>query len=608
MFKTKTKIKPNKTDVLAAVLFGFMFLFFTAFLRRGLNAALSDESYYFAMPYRFLQGDRMLVDEWYLTQFNSVLLMPVMKAFLAVRGSTDGILLFFRCLFLLFHAAIYWILYLQTRDGGLPALFAVFLFCMSVPFAVFSFSYYAVGLYLYAIVCAALFYRDKRPSAPTLFFAGVAYSFAVFSEPGALLGWVVLAFLTVLRTICSAVGRPVLERYGNTLNFRVLGLTAAGGAVCGGGMLVFLGLKSGFSDILRALPLLFADPEHIAPFSKLLKLLFPFMTFGAAPYFLCAVFLLGTAAYRLCRRKSRTVKGVLLIGACVSLCVTMGSMLVRSLQDRKSGLFDFFLVYPYLFNLFGLELYFLSDDRNPRRVPFLFAGFCIGIGADLFSEATFGFGGTLVLFYIADALPRLVGELRRTEPAGDNAARKGGRLLRGGCLAAVTLLLVSTALWQARYCSGFASPQYERKAAAFFGESSAVKTDVKLERGPLRGLYTSSSVSRKYNAALDDLDVINATCSGTLYIPELAPYMYLYSTLRCGTLSVFFEGDYVYDRQRDYWTLLPEKRPDAIYVPNDWFAKQQIPEEKLAFVKSVCSYEAQRLGAGILFRVKDWKI
>ncbi len=604
---TRTRTKPNKTDVLAAVLFGFMFLFFIVFLRHGLNAAFSDESYYFAMPYRFLQGDRMLVDEWYLTQFNSVLLMPVLKLFLALRGSADGLLLFFRCLFLLFLSAIYWILYKETRALGLHAAVTVFLFCLTVPFTVFSFSYYSVALYLYAVVCAVLFVRQKRLSAPTLILLGAVFSFAVFSEPGLLLAWLVLAALTAVGAVCHRQGKAFLPQYAVFLNFRTLGLTAAGGAVCGGGMLAYLAVKSGVSAILRVLPSLLSDPEHISPLSKLMKHILPFKTFGAVPYGVCVFFVLAAAVYRLLPRRSRAIKTVLFAGICVGVSLCMAVMLTESVHGGAEGLFTFLLLYPYLFNVLGLAVFFLCEGKDPRTTPFLFAGLCLGFAADLFSEATFGFGGTLVLFYLTDAVPRFLRELRATSgPVGERSPARRETFTRAVSLAAAVLLTVSSALWQARYCMGFASAQYERKAAEITGSADDAKADTKLERGPLRGLYTSAYLRRNYDAVLADLDVIGATCSGTLYIPDLSPYMYLSSPLRCGTLSVFFEGDYVYERQREYWQLLPEKRPDVIYVPNDRFT-QQIPADKLGFLRNICTYETQRLSAGVLLRVTEWK-
>ena len=603
----KTKLRPTKTDAAAAVLFGLLFLFFAVFLNRGLNAALSDESYYFAMPYRFLQGDRMLVDEWYPSQFISFLLMPVVKIFLAVKGNTDGILLFFRVLFLFFLSAVYWIIYKYQRSRGAAGVVPLFLFCLSVPFTIFSFSYYSVSLYLFAVVCAAVFSRETPPSAPVSVLLGIVFSLVVFNEPGVVSVWVLAAVLTTIRQIRLRRGRSFLDRYAHFLNPRFIVFTMIGGAVCGGAALIYVVIKSGAADILRAMPFVLSDPQHTSMLKKLLKQLHPFQMFGAIPFIFCLVSLSGTVLYKALRRENTAVKTILFAGVCLSSVSAMAHMLYKSFAAAQNDRFMFLLSYAYLFNILGLELYCLCREKDPRAVPFLFAGLTFGFSVDLFSEATCGFGGTLILFYLSSALPQLLRELR--DARGDTPARSGAakKLPRFCGLAAAVVLSAGVLCWQIGYCTVFASPQYEQRPAAINGSAEA-KADVKLSRGPLAGLHTSQLVSRKYNAVLDDMDVINAAYDGTIYIPSLAPYLYLYSNLRSGTLAAFFEGDYVYDRQLEYWKLLPEKRPDVIYVPNDWFSEAPIQNDLLAFIKSVCRFETEPLSAGYLFRVTDWLI
>ncbi len=602
---SKTKFRPTRTDVTAAVLFGLLFLFFAFFLNRGLNAALSDESYYFAMPYRFLQGDRMLVDEWYPTQFISFLLTPIVKAYLALKGSTDGILLFFRRLFLVFLSAVYWIIYRYLRPRGVRCLIALFVFCLSVPFTIFTFSYYAAALYVFATVCAIVFLRDKPIRAPAAVLLGGLFSVVVFNEPIVVFVWAALALLTVIRRICARRRRDFLKQYDRFLNLRFIGFTFLGGAVCGGAALISLALKSGVADLFRALPYVLADPKHPLLSGLRINHLLPVNLFGLLPFCVCILFLIGAVLFRALKKESAAFRTVLFAGSCLSVAGTMAYVLAQSLINPENS-FLFLLSYSYLFNILGLDLYFLCRERDPKTVPFLFAGLCFGVSVDLFSEAACGFGGTLVLFYLADALPQTLREIRAAgeKKAAPTTTRKFLRVCSGGT---AVILLAAVFCWQTRYCSLFASPQFEKKitqAAA----SADVGTDVLLTRGPLKGLYTSEYVGSRYNAALDDLDRISSTCDGTLYIPALAPYLYLYSELRCGTLAVFFEGDYVYERQREYWTLLPEKRPDAIYLPNDWGTLQAKQNDVLDFIRSVCRFRSEKLGAGYLFRVTEWLI
>ncbi len=67
-------------------------------LRSGVD--LQDEAYYLAFGYRFAQGDIPLVDELSLHQLPGILLSPFVRAYTAAVGSTDGIVLAGRMLYL----------------------------------------------------------------------------------------------------------------------------------------------------------------------------------------------------------------------------------------------------------------------------------------------------------------------------------------------------------------------------------------------------------------------------------------------------------------------------------------------------------------------------
>lgn len=57
-----------------------------------------DESFYLTIPYRLCQGDRLLLNEWHLSQLSGWILRFPMAAFLRINGGTEGICLSFRYL------------------------------------------------------------------------------------------------------------------------------------------------------------------------------------------------------------------------------------------------------------------------------------------------------------------------------------------------------------------------------------------------------------------------------------------------------------------------------------------------------------------------------
>ncbi|MCR5222307.1 MAG: hypothetical protein K6D90_05545, partial [Lachnospiraceae bacterium] len=71
----------------------------------------SDETFYYSIAYRFLQGDAPFFEEWYPTQLNSIFLMPFVALYRLIAGSNDGIILTFRILYVLVSFLIAWQLF-----------------------------------------------------------------------------------------------------------------------------------------------------------------------------------------------------------------------------------------------------------------------------------------------------------------------------------------------------------------------------------------------------------------------------------------------------------------------------------------------------------------
>ena len=54
-----------------------------------------DESMYLNVAHRLLQGDRLLIDEWHVSQFSAPRVYLPFRIYSSLRG-TEGIILFYR--------------------------------------------------------------------------------------------------------------------------------------------------------------------------------------------------------------------------------------------------------------------------------------------------------------------------------------------------------------------------------------------------------------------------------------------------------------------------------------------------------------------------------
>ncbi len=166
-------------------------------LRYGVD--FRDEAYYAALAYRFALGDRPFVDEMSLFQLPAMLTFPLIKAWVAVTGGTNGVILFMRAAWLVFAAGIAAaaFLFLRTLVRWEVALIASLVAVVAVPFDIPSLSYDSMGAGLLALgmlvgAWTVVHGRSRRWLAA----AGVLHGFAVFAYPTLVLA--VLAYAAAL--------------------------------------------------------------------------------------------------------------------------------------------------------------------------------------------------------------------------------------------------------------------------------------------------------------------------------------------------------------------------------------------------------------------------
>lgn len=96
-----------------------------------------------------------------------------------------------------------------------------------------------------------------------------------------------------------------------------------------------------------------------------------------------------------------------------------------------------------------------------------------------------------------------------------------------------------------------------------------------------------------------------------LYVMKLCPYTYLYADMPYGTFSAWDED--LFERHVSYWTLLPENRPDYIYISRyNGHSYRHLEEEELQIeidsVKAAADCEITEGEAGYIVKINGWKI
>ena len=97
------------------------------------------------------------------------------------------------------------------------------------------------------------------------------------------------------------------------------------------------------------------------------------------------------------------------------------------------------------------------------------------------------------------------------------------------------------------------------------GEDAMPLLTQRMERGPLKGVYTSPETAQWYEEVLAELDSLHMTSKDRLLVVGVAPWIYLYAEAGCGSYSTWqvHEGS---TQLYDYYALHPEKYPNIIYI------------------------------------------
>src|SRR6185312_115254 len=75
----------------------------------------TDEPFYISLPYRFILGDRPFIDEYNVVQSAGLFLLPFVKLYLYMKGSTEGIILFVRYLNFAFFSILTYLTYFAFK-------------------------------------------------------------------------------------------------------------------------------------------------------------------------------------------------------------------------------------------------------------------------------------------------------------------------------------------------------------------------------------------------------------------------------------------------------------------------------------------------------------
>ena len=584
------KKKEKRTEIIALICLALLFAVMLLALPYGIG--IVNEPFYYATAQRVMQGDRLLVDEWQISQLFSLLLIIPVKIYELIFGSTDGLILGMRYLYVACEFVLGVYLWEKLKKYGYFALFFVLAVCSFGP--MYSFSYYSVAVNGTALICALLFSSDTRPAKYQLVFAGIVAAVVVLAEP-------LLALLYFALTLLVFIFCIKRKKNKNVSNTHFLFNLSSWCCLTLGILLIAIpfflyylsSLNWDLKPLFENMVGITSDSDHGISILNLLyplaKIYYATQLTGPVLTVLAVLTVVAACIVKIRKMEDRRIKAFLFFFASGLYCLTyLYSLFFFFLAGGRSFLYHYnFRGYSIPIMFLGLICLLLSDHVKPICSAFWIAGFSVSFLQDVNSQTGYGSSGIVCLlpssilffdlfrhFYqsIKASAASMNKEQAEADKDGSHAfpaairrlfnvriIRKYVAIALCACVSGISVFWVGENL-----CVRTLLPRYERWEMQ---KSSWQPIDVKLSKGPLRGILTTREIADNYNAQIEDMTYLMEQGSGNLYVTLFCPIPYLYTNFPMGTYSSCYVEEDIPARALLYWELHPDRIPDYIYVP-----------------------------------------
>ncbi len=515
----------------------------------GFNTA--DEMYFIGCSERIFRGEKILIDEWNPTQqLCTFLLHPIYCLIRTAMGTTEGIVMASRFVYLAYSALLTLFFYLRFQRRGYASFGPVFLFAIFAPFSICAMSYNSIEFGLLPVLLAVLS-ADMEHSVPEYILCGILIAMIVLANPFAILMYVAYGLLCLVVTLRC---RKRESRPEGALEFKNFLWMTLGACIILAMFLTFIFQRGTLAEMVANVPHIVGDSEHQQGY-----------WYKTWRYF------------HLCFKNYRW------------MFVGLGVLYLATGFDRKRcehGLIYMilasFCVVPYLFYytlifenitvnyqmlplaFWCLEAYLVTEKKDkrlfygwylPAMIFTLLVQYATNTGIVTLSVA-YGMCSWVGLLFVADWMKE---ERQRWQCArqADSDGTAGLRLAKGRlsvaalCVMAVVLIQFAGTFWL--------------RMTYDWGDERGWKLTAQMKRGPLKYVFTTPEMAEWYAKVLDEIDMLELTEEDELMVVGVAPWIYLYTDAGCGNYStwqVHTGSTQLYD----YYDLHPDKFPDVVYM------------------------------------------
>lgn len=547
--------KNNKKDSITIMVFAIVLILADSlmFWKTKYGYGGNDESFYLTIAHRLVKGDAMLADEWHMSQMSGIFIYPIMKFYLRLIPSTEGILLHFRWIFIgiksLFAIAYFTLL---KKRYGMWAIGAVTIYLLFTPFNILQMSYNSMGLSLLllsGILMISLPQSGKRKNVG-LIFSGIALAGAVLCCPYLLTLYVGIAIIKIYRSIHTKEKIYLYEILYFTIGCGIMAII----------FLLFVFSRTSILDIINNVPEMLKDPEHpiqgvASSTVHLVESIFYFYPLITSVFILIAIV---AAIDVVVSRKRENMKCLKFSKLYIGIMII--AIIVQLIQLAGNITFSYNLIMVPL-SFLGMIVYYLAwlegKIKKISKKPMILGSFGVVYGWLLNMSSN----NQLNIFSSAMTIAVIASVLAYKEYVSLNCGH-GNRYYKtaGSVVIGIQIIVLCVSVTH-----------------HVFWENDISKMDTRIEQGPMMGILTSSESAKMYEDLFDDLKWFDGKEEGNFVYFSEKPCAYLFVDMPYGTHSGWsgsFQTQCMLDER--YYELHPDKIPKYIYLEKQYGTEHEV--------------------------------
>ena len=579
---------------------------------------LLDETFYPSIPLRLINGDSLVQDEWHITQFSSLFLYLPVRIWISIKGSTDGIILFLRYMYLTIHTITTVGIYTYLRKYGIWAIAAAILFYTQTPYRIMAISYHSIFVIFLLLFTFFLLLIHRKNSSLLYVSAGICFGACCVSNPlfcAVFVLYIILCIIwrkkgflqsKIIKINSKQSKKNDIQNVQKLLHIKTYNCFFSKDAIlflsCGLSItaiisvVFFFATGGSISSILKNIGYILSSSEY-GMFSSLeIKLVQTIKAFNTLsfnmPFLLPALY---TVLLFDKNRKNFSHKIIYLI---LSLIIEI--LFIFGIINAIPEVYTAF-AFSLPFTVISTVCYILTENKNKNLFYCMWCPCAIGAIIQLIASNTLLTASSVVLalnniagvIFVCDLIKEINADLKNRKKSFKNINDKRSLIV---CRSVVCVSFCLQLLFQ---CFAY---QYERIPEKDYKQVTT---------GPFAGFYMNELYYDNYVTSINDLDVIKSRGEedAPVLIVSCHNWMYLYIDRPFANFTAWQET-FQPEHLKLYYKQNPNKIPKYIYVgyaASEYIEMRDKAREKAAILNEMFVCTQEELSNGILLTVEQCK-